>query len=195
MAALRAVHTREERAELLDVLVLSLLVCYDVLVLLGGIDFLLLAPYVVALLDGWSDGVVAGRNPFDFSVVVWSVEQRTVAVLLTVEVALEAEHVVRRVLVHRRIRRRTYHDNSERRISHCNDCGSHKNRVHKAHLEAFAHGEDHHCERDDYDYAEQYAACYERHTHERNTEHEEHSRQFVMLACVSRVNAQSEHQK
>ena len=101
MTALRGVHAREEHAELLHVLVVGLVTGDDIMVLLAfhlwcgcilGMAFLL-----------YRHAHVAFDTQFDGGVVCLAVEQRTIAVLLAVEVVLEREDIIGTVLIHRRV--------------------------------------------------------------------------------------------
>ena len=101
MASLTRIHTREEHAELRHVLVTGLVAGNDVFVLLAfffrcgsvlGMSFFL-----------HRDTHVAFYPQLYRCIVSLTVEQRTISVLLTVEVVLETKHIIRRVLIHRSV--------------------------------------------------------------------------------------------
>ena len=105
MASLRGIHTREERAELLHIDVVRLVTGDHIVVFLAlyfrcrsilRVTFFLYRHTHIAL-----------DTQFNRRIIRLAVEQRTITVLLTVEVVLQTEDVIRTILIHRRIGVRT----------------------------------------------------------------------------------------
>ena len=105
-------HTREEH--ILSVFVLILIPYYEIRIRLIGRSLFL------TLINRCSFGKFIMRSVFRNSRlggVSLSIKQRTVAILVAAEIVSEREDILRRVLVHRRIGRRTYHDDCVCRVT------------------------------------------------------------------------------
>ena len=99
MTSLRRIHTREDHAELLHVLVGSLMTGNDIMVFLA---FHFRCRSILRMTDFfYRDTHVSFHAQFYRCVVGLTVEKRPIAVLLTVEVVLEREDIIRAVLIHR----------------------------------------------------------------------------------------------
>ena len=101
MTSLGRIHTREEHAELLHEDIISLVARDDIMVFLAlhfGCRCIL---RVSLFFNGYAH--IPFDTQFNGRIVGLAVEQRSVAILLTIEVVFEREDIIRRVLVHRRV--------------------------------------------------------------------------------------------
>ena len=116
VARIAGVHTRKEHPELIHILVGCLVAGNDILVLL---PFLIRGGSILSvsfLLHGYAH--VALYAQFDGCIVGMTEEERTVAILLTVKIVLEREHIVGRVLIHRCIGIGAYDNSSVAAIAY-----------------------------------------------------------------------------
>ena len=98
-----AVDAREEHALIAWIHVFKLLVGNHVLVLLVGTCLFLLLINFRTFLGVVNQSALCVFHHFWYRIVGLSVEERTVAILLTSEVFTKCEHILRRVLVHWRV--------------------------------------------------------------------------------------------
>ena len=140
VGGVRAVDAREEHVELGSHLVALLMPGHDVGVGLVGVLLHLLGVEGGALL---SHGIgLLARNLINRrGVERGAVEQRTVAVLLAVEVRCEGEKVVGRVLVHRRVGRGAYEQQCIGAVADENHQGGYGHKVQYSHRKLPAHEE------------------------------------------------------
>ena len=171
MLALARVHTGEEHLELIHVHVRVLVARDHVFVALVGRSLGLGSILRVALLlDG--DAHVALHLQFHRRVIDLSVQQRRVAVLLAVQVIFQREHVVRRVLVHRRVGRAADDDGGVARVTDHQHRDHHGGGVQHSHRHFLAlYHEDSH-QGDDHQDTYPYALFDERDTRQGHRQHE-----------------------
>ena len=106
MAAIRAVHTREQHIQFVHILIFGVMTRYIVPVFLIRIFLADACPYRIAFLRISHAGTPFAL-PLDFRNVGLSVQQRGLSVLLAGQVSTQRKDILRRVLVHRGISRRT----------------------------------------------------------------------------------------
>ena len=99
-------HTREQHVLRIDEFLL--MTYYEIRIFLRTVGFLLTLPDRCAFFSAWHTHV-AIHIECNLRGICLTIEQRTVAILIAAEIASECEDVLWRVLVHRRVGRRTYH--------------------------------------------------------------------------------------
>ena len=99
MASLRRIHTREEHAELRHILI-GRFIARDHIMIFLAFHFRRRSILGMSLFFN-RDAHISFHTQFNRSIIGLSVEQRSVSVLLTVQVILEREDIIRRVLIHR----------------------------------------------------------------------------------------------
>ena len=130
MAALTRIHTREQHAELRHILVARLIACDDIMVFLAF--FLRSRSILRVTFFLYGHAHVAFYTQLYRRIVGLAVEQRTIAVLLTVQVVFQAEHIVGAVLIHRRVGVRTNHQRRITAVAHQDHSYHHSRRMQPA---------------------------------------------------------------
>ena len=115
MASLRRIHTREEHAELRHIFVRRLISGDNIMVLLT-LFFRSRSILRVALFL-YRHAHIPLDAQLNRRIISLAVEQRTVAVLLTVQIILQTEHIIRAVLIHRRVGVGTNHQSGVRAVT------------------------------------------------------------------------------
>ena len=127
MVRLSRVHTWEEHLKLVHILVVGLVTCYYIAVFLS---FYLWCGCILRMsLFLHRNTHITLHLQFHRCIIGLSVEQWCIAVLLAVEVVFQREHIVGRVLIHRRVRIGANHYRRIARIANHHHSHHHRYRI------------------------------------------------------------------
>ena len=127
MASLTRIHAREEHTELFHEHIIGLIACDHIMVFLA---FFLRSRSILSVsLFLYRNTHVSFYSQLYRRIVRLTIEKRTVAILLTVEIILQREHIIGAVLIHRCVRIRTDHQSRIGTVTDQNNGNHQRSRV------------------------------------------------------------------